>query len=133
MTEISVPTKSKQEIVDITEQVADAVKKSGVSNGLCNVYVPHTSAAVIINECADQNIKGDILKALNKAIPEHDDYKHDDVDNNAAAHIRASILGPSETIHIKDGKLDLGTWQAIMFVEFDGPRSRRVNVMITSV
>jgi secondary thiamine-phosphate synthase enzyme len=128
--EFSVSTKGKQELVDITHQVEKIVKESGIKNGICTVYVPHATAAITINENADPNIKDDILSALNKMVEEHGGWKHDRIDNNAAGHIRSSIVGCSEIIPIKDNELTLGTWQDIFLCDFDGPRNRRVIVNI---
>jgi len=122
---IIVSTNKKQDLIDITERVNDLVRKSGVEEGVCVVFVRHATAALIINENYDPHICIDFLNALNKAFPEHAGYLHDKVDNNAAAHIKAAILGPGETIIIEKGKLKLGTWQALMLVELDGPRSNR--------
>lgn len=126
--QFKISTRKKQEIIDITGSVAEAVKD--IKSGLCNVYVPHATAAVIINENYDPNICTDLLNALNKAFPDDCGYLHDKVDGNAGAHIKASVLGPSETVHVKDGKLVLGTWQSIMLVDLDGPRERTVNIEI---
>ena len=122
---ITLRTTKKQELIDITELVNKAVKKSGVKNGLCNVFVTHATAALIINENYDPNICTDFLNAINKAVPEHAGYLHDKVDNNAGAHIKAAVLGPGETIPVKKGRLELGRWQGLMLVELDGPRERR--------
>ncbi len=125
MQTFTISTHSHNEIIDITEQVSGIVAKSKVKEGMCLVYTPHATAAIIINENADPNVMDDIIKALGKMVAEHDNYKHDRVDNNAAAHIKSSIIGPSEIIPVNDGKLMLGTWQDVMFCEFDGPRSNR--------
>ncbi len=127
--EFTVSTNSRQELVDITNEVADAVERSGVKSGLCNVYVPHATAAIAINENADPNITSDIIDALNKIVKEGV-WRHDKLDGNAAAHIKAAIVGPSETIPIEEGKLVLGTWQDIFLCAFDGPKDRRVRVTI---
>jgi secondary thiamine-phosphate synthase enzyme len=129
MAEFSVRTKKKQEMVDITGRVADWVKQSGVSDGICLVYVPHATAALAINENADPNVCEDILDALDGLVPEGR-WRHDRIDGNAAAHIKATILGPSESVPIRDGRLRLGTWQSLMLVELDGPRERTVIVEI---
>ncbi|MBW2966256.1 secondary thiamine-phosphate synthase enzyme YjbQ [Candidatus Woesearchaeota archaeon] len=120
---------SKIEIIDITEQTKKIVKESKVKEGICVVYTAHATCAVMINENWDPNIMDDILEALDKLIPQGK-WRHDKVDNNGAAHIKASIIGPSETIPIKDGKLTLGQWQDIMLADFDGPRQRKVIVEI---
>jgi len=122
---ITINTSKKQELIDITDKVNELVKKSKVKEGICNVFVTHATAAIIINENYDPNICVDFLNALNKAFPDHAGYLHDRVDNNAGAHIKAAVLGPSETIPIENGKLKLGRWQSIMVVELDGPRSNR--------
>lgn len=122
---IEISTTQKQELVDITYRVKQIVTTSKVSEGFCIVYVPHATAGVILNESADPNIKTDFLNAINKAIPERAGYLHDRVDRNAAAHIKSALTGSSLTIPIKDGHLQLGTWQAIMLCEFDGPRRTR--------
>jgi secondary thiamine-phosphate synthase enzyme len=124
MREIRIPTSSRTELVDITSEVQKAVGESGVRDGVCHVYVPHTTAGITINENADPSVRQDILMELNKIIPFQDNYRH--LEGNAAAHIKASIVGSSETILVEAGKLLLGTWQGIFFCEFDGPRSRRV-------
>jgi len=122
--EIRVSTKSRTELVDITNEVQKVVAESGVPDGVCHVYVPHTTAGVTINENADPSVREDILMELNKIIPLQDNYKH--LEGNAAAHIKATIVGSSETILVERGRLMLGTWQGVFFCEFDGPRTRRV-------
>jgi secondary thiamine-phosphate synthase enzyme len=129
MAEFSVRTQKKQEMVDITERVADLVRHSDIGDGICLVYVPHATAAVVINENADPNVCVDILDALTQVIPEGR-WRHDRIDNNAAAHIKATILGPSEAVPVRGGRLRLGTWQSLMLVELDGPRERTVTVEI---
>ena len=127
--EFTLRTQRRCEVVDITGRVAKIVAESGVAEGLCAVYVPHATAAVVINENDDPNICDDLLDALAKLVPEGI-WRHDRVDNNAAAHIKAAMLGPSETVPVRDGRLLLGTWQAIMLVDLDGPRQRRVVVTV---
>ena len=129
MAEFSVRTRKKLEMVDITERVTDLVRQSGISDGICLVYVPHATAAVAINENADPNVCEDILDALAHVIPEGR-WRHDRIDNNAAAHIKATILGPSEAVPVCGGRLRLGSWQSVMLVELDGPRERTVIVQI---
>ena len=129
MKEIRVSTRSRTELVDITGEVQKAVADSGVGDGMCHVYVPHTTAGVTINENADPSVREDILMELNEVVPFQDNYKH--LEGNAAAHIKATIVGTSETILVEGGRLLLGTWQGIFFCEFDGPRSRRVLVKIS--
>lgn len=129
MKQISVSTRSHTEFVDITGQVQRVVADSGVQDGVCQVYVPHTTAGVTINENADPSVREDILMELNKVIPLEDNYRHRE--GNAAAHIKASIVGSSETLLVERGRLALGTWQGIFFCEFDGPRTRRVLVNVS--
>ena len=128
---ISVSTSKKQEMVDITEEVSSIVKKSNIKEGLCNVYAMHATAAIVVNENADPNICLDTIEALNNLVKEGV-WRHDRIDNNAASHIKATIIGPSETIPVKKFQLQLGTWQGIMLFELDGPRRNRkvvVNVI----
>jgi secondary thiamine-phosphate synthase enzyme len=126
--EISVATRSRTSLVDITAQIRKVVKESGVQSGICHIYVPHTTAAVTINENADPSVKKDILKELEKLVPFDDNYSH--LEGNAAAHVKSSLIGVSETVFVEAGDLRLGTWQGICFCEFDGPRNRRVLVYI---
>lgn len=128
--EIKVHTEKKYDVVDVTLQVADIVQKADIQAGLCSVYVPHATAAMIVNENDDPQIGQDLLNALDKLIPEGV-WLHDTVDENGASHLKATILGASETIPIQRGRLGLGTWQAIMLVDFDGPRERTIIVTLT--
>jgi secondary thiamine-phosphate synthase enzyme len=129
----SLPTREKHEVFDITPQVNGILHESGVQEGQLTVYTPHATAAIAINENDDPNIGIDFLAALSKMVIEHAGWLHDRVDNNAAAHIKSALVGPSETIPIIGGKLCLGTWQNVFFVEFDGPRrERRIVVSIVS-
>lgn len=129
MAEFTVCTRATQEMVDITGRVAELVKATGVEDGICVIYVPHATAAVVINENADPNVCADILDALAGLVPEGR-WRHDRIDNNAAAHIKATILGPSEAVPVQRGRLRLGTWQSLMLVELDGPRDRSVIVEV---
>jgi secondary thiamine-phosphate synthase enzyme len=113
-------------MVDITDKVQESVQSNGISNGICLVYVPHTTAAVTINENADPTVKSDILGMLNTIVPWQADYRH--LEGNAAAHIKSTIVGASEFIGVENGRLVLGTWQGIFFCEFDGPRTRKVHL-----
>jgi len=124
--DIAVKTGARTELVDITAEVQAAVREAGIRDGLCMVFVPHTTAAVTINENADPTVKADILKVLNKVIPWDDGYRH--LEGNSAAHIKSSLVGASELVAIAGGKLQLGTWQGIFFCEFDGPRRRKVHL-----
>ena len=121
---ITISSSKKQEMIDITDEVRAIVRKSKVKEGLCNVYAMHATAAIVINENADPNICLDTIDALNKLVKEGI-WRHDRIDNNAASHIKATILGPSETIPIKNSELQMGTWQGLMLFELDGPRSNR--------
>ncbi len=129
MPEIIIRSKEKQQIVGITSKISEIVKNSKIKRGICHVYTPHATAALIINENYDPNVCIDILKALDKLIPQGV-WLHDKIDNNAAAHIKSAIIGPSEAIPIKDNKLQLGKWQDIMLCDFDGPRQRKIYVKI---
>ena len=126
--EITIQTNTKTQILDITTQVQKIVEESGITEGLCCVFVSHTTAGVTINENADPSVKQDILMELNKIIPFNDNYSH--LEGNSAAHIKASIIGSSVNIPVKNNNLLLGTWQGICFCEFDGPRTRKYYVKI---
>lgn len=125
--EISIESRMQEQLVDVTGRVSELVSESGVRDGLCIVYTPHTTAAVTINENADPDVVQDILSGLSRIIPE-DGFDHSE--GNSPAHIKSSIIGASETLIIKDGKLRLGTWQGIYFCEFNGPRTRKVLVKV---
>jgi secondary thiamine-phosphate synthase enzyme len=128
----SIETASKEELVDITDEVKRIVEKSRVTQGVCIVYIPHATAAITINENADPSISKDILAAVDKMVSRDVDYAHDRIDNNARAHIKSSLIGPSEAIPIINGKLALGTWQDVFLCEFDGPREVR-NVIVVVI
>ncbi len=128
MTEISITTHRRTELINIDSLIEEAVKKSGVSEGICIVWVPHTTAAVTINENADPDVVEDIIKETEKIVPFQDGYLH--AEGNSAAHIKSTLFGPSITIVVSGGRLVLGTWQSIFFCEFDGPRKRRVVVKV---
>lgn len=125
-TVLSVRTGGRNDMVDISEQVRSAVRESGIRDGICAVYIPHTTCGVTINENADPSVKRDIMTELDKLVPWEDGYRH--LEGNSAAHIKASMFGFSQTIPIVSGALPLGTWQGIYLCEFDGPRSRTVRV-----
>jgi len=127
---LSVETRKPREAIDITEQVEQVLQGAGQADGLCHVMVLHSTAAITVNETHDPNIGVDLLAALDRAIPERAGWLHDRIDDNAHAHIKAAILGPSELIPVAEGKLLLGTWQRVMLVELDGPRRRRVSVQL---
>jgi secondary thiamine-phosphate synthase enzyme len=118
---------------DVTRDVERVLAESRVDEGVCTVYTPHATAAITINENDDPNIGVDLLRALRRLVPDHDGWLHDQIDNNAAAHIKSAIVGPSASIPVVSGKLALGTWQNVFFCEFDGPRrERKVVVSIVS-
>jgi len=123
-----VKTSAKTDFIDITHSVQETVKRMGVKEGVCFVFVPHTTAAVTINENADPSVPKDISMELNKIVPFHGRYQH--LEGNSPAHIKASLIGPSQMVFVESGRLVLGTWQGIFFCEFDGPRSRRVYVRV---
>ena len=125
---LSVKTSGRTELIDITSQISKLVKKSDVTEGLCMLYVPHTTAAVTINESADPSVKGDILMVLNQVIPWEANYSH--LEGNSPAHVKSTLVGASELVAIENGALVLGTWQGLFFCEFDGPRTRKVHVRI---
>lgn len=129
MTEIlSLETQQPEQSIDITDRVKAVVKNAGVRSGLCQVMVLHSTAAIVVNEVADPNIGRDVIAALGRAVPTKHDWLHDRIDDNAHSHVKASLLGPSELIPVRDGELLLGTWQGIWLFEFDGPRTRKVAV-----
>jgi secondary thiamine-phosphate synthase enzyme len=125
---LSVKTRERTELLDITSDINQLIQKSGTDQGLCMIYVPHTTAAVTINESADPSVKSDILMVLNQIIPWEANYRH--LEGNSPAHIKSTLVGSSELIAIENRRLILGTWQGIFFCEFDGPRSRKVDVRI---
>ena len=126
---IQINTSRRVEVVDITSEVQKEVEKSGIKDGLAVVYTPHTTTAIVINE-NEPGLIEDIVFVLDRLIPRGAGYMHDEIDNNADSHLRAMLLGNSVVIPVTNGKLELGTWQRIMFLELDGPRSRRVIVKV---
>lgn len=128
--QIKVKTGSRVEMVDITSLVQREVSQKGVSEGICVVYVPHTTAGITINEGADPAVCTDIINKLNELAPPHAGYRH--MEGNADSHIKASLMGSSVSVIIDQGNLCIGTWQKIFFCEFDGPRSRNVFIKIIS-
>jgi len=126
--ELSIRTHSRTELIDITAQVAKLVQQSKVPTGLLFLFVPHTMAAVTINENADPSVQHDILSELNRLIPFTGPYQH--TEGNSPAHVKSSLVGSSQTVFIEDGRMALGTWQGLYFCEFDGPRSRKIWVKI---
>jgi secondary thiamine-phosphate synthase enzyme len=130
MDTLSVNTASRCQMIDVTAQVRAAVKKSGVKSGVCIVFVPHTTAAVTINENADRDVVRDVLAGLERIAPASGDYAH--AEGNSDAHIKSSLVGCQTSVLVEKGELALGTWQGIYFCEFDGPRSRKMYVKVVS-
>ncbi|PKN34875.1 MAG: hypothetical protein CVU61_05785 [Deltaproteobacteria bacterium HGW-Deltaproteobacteria-19] len=130
MKTITVRTGVRIQMIDITDALQSAVREQGLENGLCIVFVPHTTAAVTINENADPDVVRDILAATEKLVPADGSYRHQE--GNSDAHVKASLFGASETVIIEGGRLVLGTWQSVFFCEFDGPRTRKVLVKLVA-
>ena len=130
MTSFTLKTTDRFQMLDITDQLTALVRESGIRDGICHVFIPHTTAAVTINENADPDVPRDILAAMDRVFPLDGHYRHSE--GNAAAHIKASLFGASQTVFVKSGRLALGTWQAVFFCEFDGPRTRQVWVGLTA-
>ena len=126
--QFEIRTTSHTQMINITAKVQQAVTESGVKDGLCIIFIPHTTAAVTINENADPDVVRDFTMEINKIVPWEDGYQH--MEGNSAAHLKASMIGFSEQVIIEDGRLLLGTWQGIYFCEYDGSRRRRVIVKI---
>jgi len=125
---IHIKTKSQTELIDITEHVQHFIKSNQIESGICMVYVPHTTAAITINENADPSVKSDVLMVINDIIPWKKAYKH--LEGNSPAHIKSILFGASELIPVVDKKMTLGTWQGIFFCEFDGPRNRKFYIQM---
>lgn len=125
---INIRTKSRNEFVDITSDIQALIEEAGIGNGLCCIYVPHTTAGITINEGADPSVVRDIQNTLSNLIPHIKNYQH--MEGNSDAHIKTTLVGSSQTILIDGGKLLLGTWQSVFFCEFDGPRHRRATVKL---
>jgi secondary thiamine-phosphate synthase enzyme len=130
MIRLSISTDSRICFKDITTEINRHIENSSIKDGICCIFVPHTTAAVTVNEKADPNVIKDIAMALNKLIPFDDDYRH--LEGNSAAHIKSSIIGASEILPVENGRLILGTWQAVFLCEFDGPRRRNVLLKVIS-
>ena len=123
---LSINTRDRSEMIDITSKVEEELKRSGLKDGVCFLFVPHTTAGITINESADPSVVIDIQAILNKLIPWEESYRHSE--GNSAAHIKSSLLGNSVMVFVESGHLKLGTWQGIFFCEFDGPRSRKLYI-----
>ncbi|MCP4549050.1 MAG: YjbQ family protein [bacterium] len=126
MRTLPVKTAARQQIIDVTAEVAACVQESGIADGVCHLFVPHTTAGVTINENADPDVKHDILLALDKLIIDDPQFRH--MEGNSAAHLKTLITGSSLTLFVNNGRLELGSWGGIYFCEYDGPRSRRLLV-----
>ena len=123
---LSINTSNRSEMIDITSKVEEELNRSGLKNGVCFLFVPHTTAGITINESADPSVATDIQTKLNKLIPWEGSYRH--LEGNSAAHIKSSLIGSSVMVFVESGHLKLGTWQGIFFCEFDGPRSRKLHI-----
>ncbi len=128
MIEIQVTSHRQVEMIDISAKVEQAVRQTGITDGLVSLFVPHTTAAVTINENADPDVVRDMTMEINKIVPFNDDYRH--MEGNSAAHIKSTLVGASEMVILEEGRLCLGTWQGIYFCEFDGPRQRRLLIKV---
>ena len=125
----SLKTNRRSDLIDITSEVEAAVAKSGIDNGTVIVYCPHTTGGITINENADPDVVHDMLSTLDKLIPQNPSYRH--IEGNSDSHVKSSLVGISETVLIRNGKMQLGTWQGLYFCEFDGPRNRRVLLQVS--
>jgi secondary thiamine-phosphate synthase enzyme len=128
MQEIEISTTEQVQFFDITDKVQNTVKEVKIDDGICTIFIPHTTAAVTINENADPDVATDMIKEINKIVPFSDNYRH--FEGNSAAHIKSSMIGGSETVIVENGKLKLGRWQGIYFCEFDGPRRRKIWIKV---
>ena len=126
--QLTIKTHNQTEMIDITNQVEQLLDGQALKDGICMIYVPHTTAAVTINESADPSVKSDMLMVLNQIVPWEANYRH--MEGNSPAHVKSTLVGASELIAIEKGRLVLGTWQGIFFCEFDGPRNRKMHVRI---
>ena len=128
--EFEVRTQQREQMVDITAEVAAAVREAGVGSGQVLVYCPHTTAGLTVNEAADPDVRADIIDGLRRLVPKSGGWRH--AEGNADAHLKASLMGSSVTVPLEGGKLALGTWQGVFLCEFDGPRRRTVRVCVTA-
>lgn len=128
---LDIKSSKRCEFIDITSKIGEIVSKAHIQNGVCRIFIPHTTAGVTINENADHSVKNDILRALERIVPLNADYAH--AEGNSDAHIKSSLVGTERTVFIENGSLKLGTWQGIFFCEFDGPRNRQAWVLIGKI
>ena len=126
---LSISTRSRVELLDVTGRIEEVVKQSQLESGICWAFVPHTTAGITINEGADPSVRRDIMRQLDKIVPQQGDYDH--TEGNSPAHIKASLIGSSVAIMVENGGLSLGTWQSVYLCEFDGPRTRKLVVKVT--
>jgi secondary thiamine-phosphate synthase enzyme len=125
---VAITTHAQTELIDITSKIDDVIQSEGMREGLCFLYVPHTTAAITINESADPHVRADILMILNQIVPWEAGYRHRE--GNSPAHVKASLLGASQVVGVENGRMLLGTWQGIFFCEFDGPRKRKLHITL---
>lgn len=125
---ININTPQREILMDITREINNIVSESNIQNGVCRLFIPHTTAAITINENADPSVKKDIINFLGKLIPQNAGFRH--MEGNSDAHIKSTLVGPSLEILINNKRLVLGTWQGIMFAEFDGPRNRKLHIQL---
>jgi secondary thiamine-phosphate synthase enzyme len=128
--DIEVRTETRTQMLDVTTRIEERLQEEGFKEGFCFLYVPHTTAAITINESADPAVKADILMVLNQVVPWEAAYRHRE--GNSPAHVKASLMGASELIAVEKGRLVLGTWQGVFFCEFDGPRKRRLSLRLSA-
>jgi len=128
MHKLKIKTSRRTELKNVTEEIEKIVRASGCAHGMCHLYVPHTTAAVLVNEGYDPDVARDMEKAFDRLVPHEGDYQH--AEGNSDSHIKTALVGTSETVWIENGRLALGRWQVIFFAEFDGPRSRELHVKI---
>ncbi len=130
METLEIQSQSREELIDITSKIEQVLSASGITEGICCIYVPHTTAGVTINENADPSVKRDIIMAMRKMIPESWGFTH--AEGNSPAHVKSSLVGPSLFLIVDNGRLALGTWQGVIFCEFDGPRRRKLFIQLIS-
>ncbi len=128
MLQMTIKTHAQTEMIDITGEIQELLRSQGIKDGLCILYVPHTTAGITINESADPSVQRDILMVLNSMVPWKADYRH--MEGNSPAHVKSSLMGPSQTVVVENGRMVLGTWQGIFFCEFDGPRNRKLQLKL---
>jgi secondary thiamine-phosphate synthase enzyme len=128
MPELELNTRQRDQALDVTARVAELVAAAGLARGWCRLFAPHTTAGLVVNEAADPDVMADVLAALDRLVPWQGPYRH--AEGNSAAHVKSVLVGSSLTLPVREGRLELGTWQGIFFMEFDGPRRRRLRVEV---